>query len=74
MHNTYMALDIVYLDKSKKVINIAQGKPLDDTSLPSKKPGMYVLEFKLGTMEKYKVKEGDSAVWPDTVKSKDIEN
>lgn len=73
MHNTYMPLDIVYLDKNKKVINIVLGKPLDDTSLPSKKPGMFVLEFKLGTMEKLKVKEGDVATWPDSVKSKDTE-
>ena len=51
MRNTEISLDIIYLDKDKKVVSIAKNaRPYDETSLPSEKPAMYVLEINGGLL------------------------
>ncbi len=49
MRNTLIPLDIIYMDETGTVVDIAHNaKPLDETALPSKKPGRYVLEINGG--------------------------
>ncbi|MFY0595984.1 MAG: DUF192 domain-containing protein [Cognatishimia sp.] len=49
MRNTFIPLDIIYLDQNGTVVNIHhQAKPLDETPLPSILPTRYVLEINGG--------------------------
>ena len=60
MKNTEIPLDIIYLDKDKKVVSIAKNaRPYDETSLPSEKPAMYVLEINGGLSDKWGIEKGD---------------
>ncbi|RYG49693.1 DUF192 domain-containing protein [bacterium] len=58
MENTFIPLDIVYIDSKGKVVSIAQGKALDRTGLPSAGPAQYVLELKGGEAGKLGIKPG----------------
>ena len=61
MRNTEFSLDIIYLDKDKKVVSIAKkAKPFDETSLLSEAPAMYVLEINGGLSDKWGIEKGDS--------------
>ena len=60
MRNTEISLDIIYLDKDKKVVSITKNaRPYDETSLPSEKPAMYVLEINGGLADKWGIDKGD---------------
>ncbi len=60
MKNTEFPLDIIYLDKNKKVISIQKkAKPYDATSLPSQAPAQYVLEVNAGLTTNWKLTKGD---------------
>lgn len=60
MRNTEISLDIIYLDKDKKVVSIAKNaRPYDETSLPSEKPAMYVLEINGGLADKWGIDKDD---------------
>ena len=60
MKNTEISLDIIYVDKSKKVVSIAKNaRPYDETSLPSEAPAMYVLEINGGLADKWGIEKGD---------------
>lgn len=60
MRNTEIPLDIIYLNKDKKVVSIAKNaRPYDETSLPSEKPAMYVLEINGGLSDKWGIDKGD---------------
>jgi len=60
MKNTYIPLDIIYLDKDNVIVSIQENaKPLDETSLPSGVPAQYVLEINGGLSKKLNLKIGD---------------
>lgn len=60
MQNTYIPLDIVYLNEGK-IVNIVHGaKPLDETSLLSGAPADMVLEVNAGWIAKHGVVVGDT--------------
>ena len=60
MKNTEIPLDIIYLNKDKKVVSIAKNaRPYDETSLPSEAPAMYVLEINGGLADKWGIEKGD---------------
>lgn len=60
MKNTYIPLDIIYIDTDNTIINIAKNaKPLDENSLFSGAPAKYVLEINAGLSEKWGIKKGD---------------
>lgn len=64
MHNTILPLDIIYVNSQMEIVKIVRNaKPFDDTSLPSVKPALYVVEVNAGYSDKFGVKEGDKIVW-----------
>lgn len=61
MKNTYIPLDIIYLNKNKVIVSIQENaKPLSETSLPSQFPAQYVLEINAGSSQKWSIEIGDS--------------
>jgi len=61
MKNTLIPLDIIYLDKDKKIVSFQKNaKPMDETGLPSEIPAMYVLEVNAGLAEKWSLEIGDA--------------
>ena len=68
MQNTLIPLDIIFLDKDGKVLNIAHGKPKDETLLPSTGPANYVLELKGGMAAKLGISAGTKLTIPSTLK------
>lgn len=61
MKNTYIPLDIIYLDSNHKIVSIQENaKPLDESSLPSASPAQYVLEINAGLSQQLNIKVGDS--------------
>jgi uncharacterized membrane protein (UPF0127 family) len=60
MHNTYIPLDIIYVDENRTIVTIARNcKPLNDDNIPSYKNAQYVVEVNGGFCDKYGIKEGD---------------
>ena len=63
MKNTYIPLDIIWLDSDRKVIQIKRNaQPCDSNTCPtigSKVKSRYVLEFNGGIAEKIELKTGD---------------
>ena len=60
MHNTILPLDIIFIDKTGRIINIAaNAKPFDDTPLPSDSPARAVLEINAGMAAKLGIRPGD---------------
>lgn len=67
MKNTYIPLDIIYLDKENVIVSIQKNaKPLDETSLPSGIPAQFVLEINAGLSEKWLIKIGDKMTFNKT--------
>ena len=64
MKNTEFSLDIIYINKKKKVVSIKKNTiPYDKNSLPSGKPVLYVLEIKAGLSDRWGIENGDSVRW-----------
>ena len=61
MKNTYLSLDMAFLDENKQIINIfANTEPLDtEKTYPSTKPARYVIETNAGWFTENDVEEGD---------------
>ena len=53
MRNTYIPLDIAYVDARGLVIEVRQGKPLDETPLRPQKPYRFALEMTVGWFESH---------------------
>lgn len=60
MKNTYIPLDIAFIDKAGKIVNIKTMKPHDQSQYASDKPAKFALEMKAGWFEKNNIKAGDS--------------
>ncbi len=59
MKNTYIPLDIIYIDANKRIASwIKNAKPLDETTLPSTQAAQFVLEIKSGLIEQKGIKKG----------------
>ncbi|MFC1588197.1 DUF192 domain-containing protein [Planctomycetota bacterium] len=59
MKNTYIPLDIAYIDEHGKIINILHMEPLSEFTRGSGAPVMYALEMNQGWFEENGVKIGD---------------
>ena len=65
MKNTFIPLDIVYLDNTGKVVAIRQMKARDETSVSSDAPAQYAIEVNAGAARQAGVKEGTTIFLPD---------
>ncbi len=60
MKNTYISLDIVFINSNKEIISIQKyTQPRTTSAIPSNKPAMYVLEVNAGYCDKYDIEPGD---------------
>ncbi len=59
MKNTYIPLDMLFLDKENKIVHIVQNTtPLDEKIISSLKPVKKVLELNAGEVQKHQLKIG----------------
>jgi uncharacterized membrane protein (UPF0127 family) len=65
MKNTHIPLDIIYADKTGKVVSVKQMQPLDESPVPSDGDAKYAVELNQGTAKRVGVKAGDVLVIPD---------
>lgn len=70
MRNTYLPLSIAYLDASGRVLEIRDGKPLDDTVLTPKQAYRNVLEVNQGWFERHELGVGSVVHVPADVLSR----
>lgn len=65
MRNTYVALDIVYLDAEGRVLGaLERMHPLDETPRVVEAPARYVLEVEAGSVERWGLRPGDAVDLP----------
>jgi len=64
MHNTRIPLDIIFLDKDGKVLDIFNRKPLDDAGTGPDSPALSVIELNGGMANKLGLKKGDTVEVP----------
>lgn len=60
MKNTYISLDIIFVNEQKEIVKIHKNAtPRSTTSLPSGKKAIYVVEVNGGYTDKFGINEGD---------------
>jgi uncharacterized protein len=59
MHNTRIPLDIIFIDRAGKVLEIHNRAALDDTGRGPTSPAQYVIELNLGAAQKIGLARGD---------------
>ena len=60
MKNTLIPLDILFIDKDLKIVNIQRNTtPLSERGIPSSGPVQYVLEINAGLSEQWQLAAGD---------------
>ena len=60
MKNTYIPLDLLFINSDKEVITIqANRPPFSEEAIPSYKPAQYVLEVNAGFCQRNGIKQGD---------------
>lgn len=60
MKNTYIPLDIIFVDENMQIVTIRKDtKPLSEDSIPSYRDSMYVIEVNAGFCDKYGIQIGD---------------
>lgn len=64
MKNTYIPLDIIFIDRYGTIVAIRQMKPLDETGASSGKRARFAIELNAGMAQKSSIKEGDKVVLP----------
>ncbi|WP_371195698.1 DUF192 domain-containing protein [Glaciecola sp. SC05] len=68
MKNTYIPLDLAYINAFGKIIDIKQLVPHDLTSVASSMPVLYALEMNKGWFEKNGIATGDTVKLPSYIK------
>ena len=70
MKNTYVSLDIIYIDDKLRIVSIQKNaEPLNTRSLASDGPAQYVLEVKGGLSDKLGLAAGDMINFVDAVEN-----
>ena len=59
MKNTFVPLDIAFIDESYKIVDIQSMQPLDETTIASKAKAMFALEVNRDFFNKIGQKVGD---------------
>lgn len=64
MKNTYVPLDIIYLNNKLEVVSVQKNaEPLNERSLPSEGPASYVLEVTGGFTDQFGIEKGTKIVY-----------
>ncbi len=64
MKNTYVSLDIIYINDKQEIVSIQKNAvPLNESSLPSEGPASLVLEIKGGLSDQWGLKKGQKIRW-----------
>ena len=64
MKNTYIPLDIMFVDENNVITTIHENTtPMSDKTVASKGNAKYVVEVNGGFSKKYGIKEGDRISW-----------
>jgi uncharacterized protein len=64
MRNTYIPLDMIFINAAKKIITIRKNtKTLSDQSYKSTVPAKYVIEVDAGFSDKFNIRVGDRVNW-----------
>lgn len=63
MKNTYIPLDIIFINNEKKVVSIHEGMPLSEKYISSKEPIKAVIEIPLGCSKIIDLKVGKFIDW-----------
>ncbi len=59
MKNTFIPLDILFLDSENKIVDISKdNQALDESPIKSKEPALLILELNAGFADKYGIKVG----------------
>lgn len=62
MRNTFIPLDMIFIDSSLTVVSVHRGaKPLDETVIESRFPARYVLEVNAGRAEECLINPGSKS-------------
>jgi hypothetical protein len=61
MANTYVALDVAYMDASFRIVDIIAMEPLVTEGYPSRAPAMFALEVRQGWFAEQEIATGDQA-------------
>ena len=66
MKNTFISLDILYINDQKEIVSIAKmAQPKSEAPIPSGVPAIYVLEVNGGFCDRYQIKEGYKITWKE---------
>jgi len=66
MQDTYLSLDIIYIDHEKRIFQIYPNTtPFSEETLPPDKINAYTLELKAGISAKYNIEKGDIIRWQE---------
>jgi len=68
MKNTYIPLDLAYINAFGKIVDIFALEPHDLTSVRSSVPILYALEMNQGWFKKNGISEGDAIIIPTSIK------
>ena len=64
MLNTYIPLDIIYVDENRQIVSIVEDtEPKSLDPIPSNAPALYVLEVNAGFTRSHGVDIGDQLNW-----------
>ena len=64
MRNTYISLDMIFVNAERRIIKIHKNtKILSDKSYQSSGPAKYVIEVDAGFSNRFNIKVGDSVSW-----------
>lgn len=63
MRNTFLPLDIIFIDAEGTIINIEDGVPFNEETVNSAAPATAVLELLGGTAEELGIGPGDKVEW-----------
>lgn len=64
MRNTYIPLDIIFVDENSRVVAIAENTtPFSEQILRSGKPVKYVVEVNAGLSQEFHIKKGTQIRW-----------
>lgn len=64
MKNTYIPLDIIFINYDKEIVKIRSNtKPMSEDQVTSEVPAIYVLEVNAGFAELHGLEEGDRLEW-----------